>query len=79
MHQIVSTASPYLFQILLDCELPYRESDLVIFNKNTKQGIAVYGHTPNALIIANKTYLHWSSLEKLIVELDCGKVALCTD
>ena len=79
MHQIKSSASPYLYEIKLDNEYKLTSQDVKKFNKEVAQGVAVYGYTPSILILSAHSYAHWESLSLLLKVMDTGKLAICSD
>ncbi len=77
MHKYAASASPYFCEITIDPSLVYIESDLNIFKAKNERGVAVYGHLPNVLVVANEPYGHWVTVGLLVSGLDTGKLALC--
>jgi len=79
MHQIKSSASPYLYEIKIDNGYKLTSQDVKKFNKEVAQGIAVYGYTPSILITSTSSYAHWESISLLLKVMDTGKLAICSD
>jgi len=79
MHQIKSSASPYLYEIKVDCEYKLTPKDVATFQNKVQRGVAVYGYTPNILISAASSYSYWDSLKLLLNVMDTGKLAICSD
>ena len=79
MHQIKSSASPYLYEIKIDCEYKLTPKDVATFQNKVQRGVAVYGYTPNILISAASSYSYWDSLQLLLNVMDTGKLAICND
>ena len=79
MHQIKHSASPYLYKIVLDSEYKLSNADIKKFKKTVIQGIAVYGFTPNIIIISNSHYAYWDSISLFAKAMDTGKLAICSN
>lgn len=79
MHRMKGSASPYIFRIELDSCIPFLDSDLKKFKASTNQGVAVYGYTPNIMILCFQTYEHWDSLDNLLSSMVTGKLGICSD
>lgn len=77
MHKYKNSASPYLCEVDIDPGLSYTKADLSVFISKSERGVAVYGHTPNVLIVARGNYKYWDTLSMLVGALDTGKVAIC--
>jgi hypothetical protein len=76
--QMTSIAVPYLCEIDLNSCLKFGYSEVSKFRQCIQQGKAVFGHTPNVLILDQKVDFEWASLELLLTELDFGRVAICS-
>ena len=79
MHQIKYLASPYLYKIVLDSEFKLSGADISKFNKTVSQGVAVYGFTPNIIIISNTHYAYWDSISLYAKAMSTGKLAICSN
>ncbi|MBB3166826.1 hypothetical protein [Simiduia aestuariiviva] len=79
MHRTKCSASPYIYYIELDSEIPILESDIESFVQDIKQGVAVYGYTPNIMISTDEPYDYWDSVKNLFLKMDTGKLGICTD
>ncbi|MBB1297007.1 MULTISPECIES: hypothetical protein [unclassified Pseudoalteromonas] len=79
MHQIKHSASPYLYKIVLDSKCKLSGADINKFKKTVSQGVAVYGFTPNIIIISNSHYAHWDSISVFAKVMDTGKLAICSN
>ena len=79
MHQIKHSASPYFYKIVLDSEFKLSDADINKFKKTVSRGVAVYGFTPNIIIISNSHYTHWGSISLLAKVMDTGKLAICSN
>ena len=79
MHQIKHTASPYLYKIVLDRECKLSGADINKFKETVSQGVAVYGFTPNIIIISNAHYTYWDSIPLFIKAMNTGKLAICSN
>lgn len=79
MHQITHSASPYLYKIVIDNNYKLTGADINKFKKVVSQGIAVYGFTPNIIIVSNKPYSYWGSIALFAEVMDTGKLALCSN
>ncbi|WP_418609193.1 hypothetical protein ACNSN2_15615 [Pseudoalteromonas sp. US3C1013] len=79
MHQIKHSASPYLYKIVLDSKYKLSDADINKFKKTVNQGVAVYGFTPNIIIISNSHYAYWSSISLFAKAMDTRKLAICSN
>ena len=79
MHQIKHSASPYLYKIVLDSEYKLSDANINKFKKTVNQGVAVYGFTPNIIIISNSHYTYWDSISLFAKAMDTGKLAICSN
>ncbi|QKX17757.1 hypothetical protein [Microbulbifer sp. YPW1] len=77
MHKYKTSAFPYLCEIAIDPGLAYTKRDLRVFNSKNERGVAVYGHSPNVLIVSKESYDHWNTIRVLVGALDTGKLAIC--
>lgn len=77
MHKYKTLASPYLCEIAIDPDFAYTKTDLGVFTSKNERGVAVYGYSPNVLVVAKENYEHWSTLHMLVSALDTGKLAVC--
>ena len=77
MHKFMNTASPYLCEITLDVERVFGSEDVERFESSVERGVAVFGHTPNLLILADGIHKEWESICNLLSALHTGKVAVC--
>ncbi|WP_156035157.1 hypothetical protein [Microbulbifer sp. HZ11] len=77
MHKYKTSASPYLCEIAIDPGMAYTKKDLSVFKGKNERGVAVYGHSPNVLVIAKERYDYWDTLHVLVSALDTGKLAVC--
>lgn len=77
MHKYKISASPYFCEITIDSGLAYTENDLRVFNSKHEQGVAVYGYSPNVLVVGKGVYDHWNTMSVLVNALDTGKLAIC--
>ncbi|MCX2803451.1 hypothetical protein [Microbulbifer thermotolerans] len=79
MHKYKISVSPYFCEIAPDQRLAYTAEDLNIFKNKIKYGVAVFGCTPNILVILEGQYSHWDSLSTLVKALDTGKFAISSN
>ena len=79
MHQTSHTAEPYLYRVNIDTSLPISKSEVADFQKVTKQGVAIFGFTPNILVTVLASYEYWQTLRSLVSAMDTGKLAICTN
>ncbi|MCQ3827858.1 hypothetical protein HXX02_00210 [Microbulbifer elongatus] len=77
MHKYKTSASPYVCEIAIDPSLVYTKRDLRVFKCKNEHGVAVYGHSPNVLIVSKESYSHWNTVRILVGALDTGKLAIC--
>lgn len=77
MHKYNISATPYFCEITIDPSLAYAEKDLSVFKSKIEQGVAVYGYSPNVLVVEKGTYDHWNTLCVLVSALNKGKLAIC--
>lgn len=78
MHQFKNSASPYVCEITLDVGCIFGAKDVKRFESSVERGVAVYGHTPNVLVLADDKYNEWESICNLLSVLHTGKVAVCS-
>ena len=79
MHKIKHTASPYIYQIVLDSDYKLSKADIKKFENEVSHGVSVYGFTPNIIIVSNSYYRHWDSISLLVAVMDTGKLAICSN
>ncbi|MCP4326667.1 MAG: hypothetical protein GY787_33540 [Alteromonadales bacterium] len=80
MHQINhSAASPYVYKIVLDSEYKLSGADINKFRKTVSQGVAVYGFTPDIIIVSNSPYAYWDSISLFAEAMNTGKLAICSN
>jgi predicted nucleic acid-binding protein len=79
MHKIKHTASPYIYQMVLDSDYKLSEADIKKFEREVSHGVSVYGFTPNIIIVSNSHYRHWDSISLLAAAMDTGKLAICSN
>jgi hypothetical protein len=77
MHHFKSSASPYLCEVTLDVSDGFGARDVKTFEGKAERGVAVFGYTPNVLLVAKSEYQKWESVGKLLLVLNTGKVAIC--
>lgn len=77
MHEYKAYASPYLCEVIIDSTMAFTKTHLKQFQGAIERGVAVYGHSPDILLIAKKNYSHWETLGFLVAALDVGRVVIC--
>ncbi len=78
MHQFSNSALPYVCEITLDVGCVFGAKDVKRFESSVEHGVAVYGHTPNVLLLVDDEYDEWESICNLLSLLHTGKVAVCS-
>jgi len=79
MHQVMHSATPYLYKIVLDSEYKLSDADINKFKNTVSQGVSVYGFTPNIIIISNTPYTYWDSISLFAKAMNTGKLAICSN